>query len=76
MITLLLLKVTKNNLVVTFFLVFLIEIIKEVYDSTTMTATIEEAVKDIIATLIFPLLLILIRKMNKRPLTGSRGYFR
>lgn len=75
-LTIALLKIFKNNLVFSLLGVLFLELLKEYYDSFTMTASLGESLKDIFVTLIHPIMLIIIRKLTKRPLTGNQGYYR
>ncbi|GAB4011672.1 MAG: hypothetical protein Fur0010_06470 [Bdellovibrio sp.] len=71
-----LLKAVKNNLILALIGLLIIELLKEYYDSFTMTASLGESLKDIFVTLIHPIMLIIIRKLTKKPLTGNQEYYR
>lgn len=75
-LTILFLKLFKNNLIFAFLFVLILELLKEYYDSFTMTANWLESIKDICVTIIHPVMLMIVRKVTKKPLTGSLGYYR
>lgn len=49
-----------------FVIVLLLEIAKEIFDSFSLTATWEEAIKDLLITMIFPVLLLITVTLKKK----------
>ena len=65
-VTLVILKKKKKGHFLALIIVSLLAILKEIYDSGTMTATLLEAIKDILVTILFPLLLIGVSYFKKK----------
>lgn len=63
-ITFTFLKITKSAMKA-FIICFIVAIAKEVYDSNTLVASWQESIKDIIVTIIYPVLLLIVYKLKK-----------
>ena len=61
-----LLKFFKKNHILSFIILFCIELIKEIFDSFSLTNQIIENVTDFIATMLIPTILVVINKNNNK----------
>ncbi len=62
-------NILKLNYTISYIVILALEILKEFIDSFSMTNTLEENIKDFIATMLIPTTLLLIkRKKNKNKL--------
>lgn len=53
--------------------VFLLEVTKEIFDSFSLTATWEEAIKDMIVTMFFPVMLLITIQVKRKLERSSRA---
>lgn len=56
----------KFPILLSYIVVFTLSIFKEIFDSFSLTNTVEENVKDILVSMIFPTAIILVRYIKRR----------